>query len=313
MSSSVLIVAPFTDGAGTTLLLPSSATQVGPNSIALGAVMYGSAAGTNPVQGERILALLDNADAVSPSTDFDTQFGFLGTVARNTLYNENDDQWNRTAGIRADTDGSVGAEPSAQLCAALAFARNALSGNDELIRIGGLPAVPISADPSAGSALLVASFPYLYLDEGGGLSARQSSGSFASLGLRRSETAAMVTGPGEAAIPGANNFAAATAAIATAAASGSATVINVCRAISVSLVTVAIQAPLRVVLRDGASGVGAILWSGAVSAPAGGSAQIHLPGLCIVGSGNTAMTLETVGAPAAGNVVEVTLIHNRAG
>lgn len=76
---------------------------------------------------------------------------------------------------------------------------------------------------------------------------------------------------------------------------------HVCRSIAVSVGAVNAQGILFARLRDGASGAGAILWSRAFVLAAGTSAGAEVSGLNIVGSVNTAMTLEFDVAPAAGN------------
>src|SRR5579864_6300261 len=67
--------------------------------------------------------------------------------------------------------------------------------------------------------------------------------------------------------------------------------------------TAAVAAPLTLVLRDGASGVGPILWQkrlGPLLAGTFTEGNIIIPvGQGIPGSGNTAMTLEFTAAPAA--------------
>lgn len=55
-------------------------------------------------------------------------------------------------------------------------------------------------------------------------------------------------------------------------------------------------AAVKVYLRDGATGVGAILWSGSLAVAIGGTANLALSGLSIVGSANAAMTLEFASA-----------------
>jgi hypothetical protein len=79
---------------------------------------------------------------------------------------------------------------------------------------------------------------------------------------------------------------------------------NVCTSITCTLSSSAAPTAGRVVfnLRDGASGAGTILWSGALSlqAVAGVCAPpIQISGLWIEGTANTAMTLESAAAPAA--------------
>lgn len=83
---------------------------------------------------------------------------------------------------------------------------------------------------------------------------------------------------------------------------------HVCTGLTVCLAAGATaQTPILVNLRDGATGVGTILWSGTLSAPANGCASIPIAGLNIPGSVNTAMTLEFAAAPGAAAQVTVSL------
>lgn len=84
-------------------------------------------------------------------------------------------------------------------------------------------------------------------------------------------------------------------------AAGAAGVRHVCRSITASLVAVAAQTIVDVLLRDGATGAGTVLWSARLQVQAGDSKQITLTGLNIVGSAATAMTLEFSAAPVATN------------
>lgn len=68
------------------------------------------------------------------------------------------------------------------------------------------------------------------------------------------------------------------------------------------------QGPILLHLRDGASGVGTILASFALSAPVNGCAWIELSDIAIPGTENTAMTLEFAAAGAAGTQQTVTLL-----
>jgi hypothetical protein len=68
------------------------------------------------------------------------------------------------------------------------------------------------------------------------------------------------------------------------------------------------QTPLTVYLRDGATGAGTVLWSATISAPANGVGGICITDLNIVGSANTAMTLEFSGAGVADSKQAVTLM-----
>lgn len=83
---------------------------------------------------------------------------------------------------------------------------------------------------------------------------------------------------------------------------GGAGVRNVCTGFGFTLNAVAaITVPVVVNLRDGATGVGTILWTGRYTAPVGTTVALDLSGLNIVGSPNTAMTFEFAAAPAAGD------------
>jgi hypothetical protein len=98
----------------------------------------------------------------------------------------------------------------------------------------------------------------------------------------------------------------------TSKAAGAAGVRHVCNSISASLysgstaVTVP-AAPVTVILRDGATGAGTILWQQGISVPttAGGSQVINISGLNIIGTAATAMTLEFSGAGGAGSFESV--------
>lgn len=77
---------------------------------------------------------------------------------------------------------------------------------------------------------------------------------------------------------------------------------NVIKSITADLTAVAaITAPLTLVVRDGASGVGAIIWSRRLTAPAGETKSVEMDGLNIVGSEDTALTVEFTAAPGATN------------
>lgn len=87
---------------------------------------------------------------------------------------------------------------------------------------------------------------------------------------------------------------------------------HVCTSITATLANTAAAATpiLKVYLRDGASGVGAIIWSANISAsanPPGTSGNIHLSGLNIVGTAGNAMTLEFSGAGGANTQENVSL------
>lgn len=68
------------------------------------------------------------------------------------------------------------------------------------------------------------------------------------------------------------------------------------------------QTPIQVVLRDGLTGAGAILWSAKLAAPVNGQAKAEMNGLGISGTSGSAMTLEFVGAGAAATEQAVTMV-----
>lgn len=99
--------------------------------------------------------------------------------------------------------------------------------------------------------------------------------------------------------------AAATQATATQPAAG-ATARNVITSLAWTVGAVAAQAVLTLVVRDGASGVGPIIWAQTVGPlAAAGQLSGQLPGLNITGSLNTDMTVEFTAAPAATNFESV--------
>lgn len=67
------------------------------------------------------------------------------------------------------------------------------------------------------------------------------------------------------------------------------------------------QTPVVVNLRDGATGAGTVLRSWAISAPVNSSQCVDLPGLAMLGTAATAMTIEFAAAGAAGTQETVTL------
>lgn len=98
--------------------------------------------------------------------------------------------------------------------------------------------------------------------------------------------------------------AAATKASATVAAAGVG-VRRIMSSLSFSLSAIAAQGEIEVQVRDGATGVGPVLWQMGVNAPVGGNINFSLSGLDLLGSVNTAMTIEFSAAPAAGNFERV--------
>lgn len=69
-------------------------------------------------------------------------------------------------------------------------------------------------------------------------------------------------------------------------------VTQVCTSITASISGSAAAAPVDVVLRDGATGVGAILWTATLACVAGTAASVVVFNVNIPGSNGNAMTLE---------------------
>lgn len=91
-------------------------------------------------------------------------------------------------------------------------------------------------------------------------------------------------------------------------AAGGAGVKHVCNSITATIACGSTaQAPVFVYLRDGASGVGTIIWAAAIAAPANGVGGVCISDLNIVGSANTAMTLEFSAAGVTSSQEAVTL------
>lgn len=110
----------------------------------------------------------------------------------------------------------------------------------------------------------------------------------------------LATGPGNWSInhtPAANTQATITKA------AGGGTIRHVCNSITVTLIGLAASAEATVLvnLRDGATGAGTILWSARllVTGTTGSESGVTLSNLNIVGSANTAMTLEFAAAGGA--------------
>jgi len=91
-------------------------------------------------------------------------------------------------------------------------------------------------------------------------------------------------------------------------AAGGAGVRHICNSISASLSGGTVASGIRkVYLRDGAAGVGTILWAGNMQVAIAGSEEIQISGLSIVGSANTAMTLEFDAAAGVASQENVTM------
>jgi hypothetical protein len=125
---------------------------------------------------------------------------------------------------------------------------------------------------------------------------RWRSASATNMGLKTASGAALVTRPGEW-VEQHNPLSPATLATCTIAAGGSGDR-HVCTSISYSLIVGSTaQTAITVVLRDGASGTGTILWQITLGKAANEAMTVqHLDNLNIIGSVNSAMTLEFSGA-----------------
>lgn len=126
--------------------------------------------------------------------------------------------------------------------------------------------------------------------------------SAAALGTQPVSNVELVTGPGEWTLTNAP----VAATIATATRAASAGVRHILKSIQASVQAVAAQAaPLLVVVRDGATGVGTILWQDRLMAPIGFNDDISVSGINIVGTAGNAMTVEFTTAPAATNFATI--------
>ena len=83
---------------------------------------------------------------------------------------------------------------------------------------------------------------------------------------------------------------------------------HICRSITAAISAgAAVSAVSHIVLRDGVSGVGAILWGAVLNAPINYSDNIVISGLNIVGTSGNAMTLEFLAAGVATDTQSVSL------
>ena len=161
----------------------------------------------------------------------------------------------------------------------------------------------IDMETNASARLVTFSRPTLYRGPTSGRYGRQNEATSENVGLTTGLGSALIASPGEWSIS--QSPASATQATVTRAAVAGAR--HVCRSISVSLAAVVAQGPINFILRDGASGMGASLWQVTINAAAGDGKWLALDGLNIVGSENTAMTLESNAAPAPTNFAAVAL------
>lgn len=163
------------------------------------------------------------------------------------------------------------------------------------------------SDPSAVDLAGTIAHPLLY--DGSVAWNRARSASQAVVSGKSSFGGQLTASPGEwsvTAAPAAPAVATATRAAAVPP-PGAGAAVNVCRSITACLASAALNAPIQVVLRDGAAGVGAIIWRGAMALGAGGSASLVATDLNIVGTPGNAMTLETLTGAAAGAVLTLAM------
>lgn len=127
---------------------------------------------------------------------------------------------------------------------------------------------------------------------------RKRSASAANLAAESGVGAQLSTTPGQWSI-----FSAPAAhVVATATKAASPGVSHILTTISASLQAVAAQAaPVQLVVRDGASGVGAIIWTERLFVTTGFDIRFTVSGLSLVGTAGNAMTVEFTAAADAGN------------
>jgi len=118
------------------------------------------------------------------------------------------------------------------------------------------------------------------------------------VGATAANGALMATRPADWSL---NNLPAAATQATVTKAAGAAGVKHFCTSVAgaISTVGTAQAAALVFNLRDGATGAGTVLWALQVSLPVNTTWSFFLSGLNIAGSAATAMTMETVAAPAA--------------
>jgi hypothetical protein len=160
----------------------------------------------------------------------------------------------------------------------------------------------------AASGAAVAGNPVLIAGQDGtnAVTLKTASAANLAVGATAGNGAVMVTRPADWAI---NHLPAAAAQATISKAAGAAGVKHVATSVSgaVSTVGTAQTAALVFNLRDGATGAGTVLWALQVSLPVNTTWSFFLGGLNIIGSAATAMTLETVAAPAAAAFASVSL------
>lgn len=222
----------------------------------------------------------------------------LMTIARLTAYDAIADDYSN---LRQYDDGSDNVATNAQGVLAVASRLFGWDGATyDRLRSGAN-----NADGIAALALgLLQTLATIGLYNGATLD-RARSGSAANLAAFSTIGAQLVSPPGQ--WSAFQTPAVSTISTVTRAAAG-AGVRNVCNSIAFSMGGPAIQTNLTVVLRDGATGAGAILWSmHTAGQPANGGQVFEISGLNIPGTANTAMTLEFTAAPVATNFESVAM------
>ena len=225
-----------------------------------------------------------NADTLSVLT--------LGAkVAAAFSYLFNGTTWDRIRSLASNSDGQAAAQTGLMGVVARIQGYNGATW-DRIQTLGD------TSDANAtGQSGHVAAMAHGLLYTGSNTWARARTNSAATLSSVTQPFGQLVADPGEWTLTHAP--AAATQATATKAA-GAAGVRHVLRSIQATVNAVAAQAaPLTVVVRDGATGVGTILWQDRIIAPIGTDGRVSVQGLNIVGSAATAMTIEFTAAPAA--------------
>lgn len=163
-----------------------------------------------------------------------------------------------------------------------------------------------NADDVAAPTLgLLGSASFAFLFDGTTFD-RARSASAANISALSGIGALVATRPGDWSI---NNVQGANAQATVARAAGAAGVRHVCTSIYASVIgqAAAVENLTQVVLRDGATGVGPIVWSGRLLVGPSTNFQVQMSGLNIVGSAATAMTLEFAAAGGASTFEAVSL------
>jgi hypothetical protein len=238
-----------------------------------------------------VLALTDSLDNVAPSADPE----FLGTIARLTGLDADAAQWDRIRSLADNADGQ--AELTQGLLATVARLQGFNTDGNTWQRLRAIA----ESESSDTNAALVTLGRLQGWDDVDWLRLRVASGE--NIANHGGEGALITAPPGEwseQANPAVGVLATVTRA------AGGGTVRHVCRSIQGTLIVTGAAANGSLVLRDGATGVGTILWSCRLFGATSGD-RVAISGLNIVGSANTAMTLEFTGAPGGADFQNVAL------